>query len=284
MSERTGEQLLDGTVRVFDVRCSAPTGGPGAEECARVTEVVLPLSGVFEVHRGRRSVVADAGSVVVLRADQERRVSHPATGGDRSLDLVFPPEIVEEALGPETRGGPVGPRVRLGGRALASALRLRATDMLEAEEFALVLLGMIEADLAGTSGYRPVGEHQRARVEWVRALLAAEPNRTWTLDELAREVHCSAFHLARQFRRLTGSSIGRDLVGLRLALALQRLAEDEDDLARLAADLGFASHSHFSARFRSVFGLSPSAARSILTAGRLDELRRFVTAETRIAS
>jgi AraC family transcriptional regulator len=76
-------------------------------------------------------------------------------------------------------------------------------------------------------------------------------------------VDCSPFHLARQFRSITGETIARYLLRLRLAIALERLAEGEDDLMRLACELGFAHHSHFSARFRDVFGLTPSAAREL---------------------
>ena len=198
--------------------------------------------------------------------------------------LVFPPEVVEEALDPRGRhGGPVGSRIHLGARILGSALRWDAIGELEAEELALLLLGLIGVDLDRARGYRPRGRHPRDRIERVRALLAAAPDRRWRLDELARAVHCSPFHLARQFRAFTGSSIATYLLRLRLALALQRLAEGEADLAGLAADLGFASHSHFGARFRSVFGMSPGSVRDSLTAGRLAELRTFVTAEDRAA-
>jgi AraC-like DNA-binding protein len=34
-------------------------------------------------------------------------------------------------------------------------------------------------------------------------------------------------------------------------------------LTRLALDLGYSSHSHFTASFRRAFGLTPSAARTI---------------------
>lgn len=277
--------LDDAMLGVFDVRCLSPAGRPGSEEYADVTQVVLPVDGVFEVHHGRDSVTADAASVVVFGAGSEHRVGHPASGGDRSMVLIFPPGVVDGALDLEGRsGGPVGPRVYLGARSLGSALRRGAICELEAEESALLLLDLIGADLDRTRGYRPPGRHQRARVERVRALLASAPDRRWRLDELARIVHCSSFHLARQFRALTGSSIGTYLVRLRLALALQRLANGETDLAGLAGDLGFASHSHFSARFGSIFGLSPSSMRDRLTAGRLAELRTFVTAKDGAAS
>ena len=277
---------MDGAaLGVFDVRCSSPAGAPGPEEYADVTQVILPVDGVFEVHLGRDSVVADAASVVVLGAGLEHRVGHPAMGGDRSIVLVFAPEVVEEALAPRDRpGGLVGSRVHLGARLLASALRRETIGELEAEELALLLLARIGVELDPTRSYRPPGPHQRERIEQVRALLAVAPDRRWRLEELARAVHCSPFHLARQFRAVTGASIASYLLRLRLALALQRLAEGEADLAGLAADLGFANHSHFGARFRSVFGASPGSVRDSLSAGRLEELRTFVTAQERAAS
>ncbi len=286
VSERRTLRLLDGrALGVFDVRCASPAGAPGPEERADVTQVVLPIDGVFEVHDGRDSAIADAASVAVLWAGREHRVGHPGVNGDRSIVLVFPPEVVEEALDPEGRnGGPVGPRVHLGARLLGSGLLRGSIGGLEAEELAHLLLGLIGVDLDRARTYRPQARHQRDRIEQLRALLAAAPDRGWRLDDLARAVHCSPFHLARQFRAATGTSIAMYLLRLRLALALQRLAEGEADLAGLAADLGFASHSHFGARFRSVFGVSPGSARDSLTAGRLAELRRFLIAMEAVQS
>jgi AraC-like DNA-binding protein len=49
-------------------------------------------------------------------------------------------------------------------------------------------------------------------------------------------------------------------VQLRLARALIEVPH-ADDLTALALDLGFSSHSHFTAAFRRAFGQSPSTAR-----------------------
>lgn len=286
MSERVGVRLLDGPgLGVYDVRCRAPAGAPGPEEHADVTQVVFPLGGVFEVRYERETVIADAASVVIMAAGREHRVGHPAAGGDHSIVLVFPSEAIDDALEVDrASGGSVGSPVHLGVRALGSALARGTIDELEAEEFALLLLRGIGDALEPARSYRPPGIHQRERVERVRALLASDPGRRWRLEDLARAVHCSPFHLARQFRASAGTSISASLLRLRLALALQRLAEGEADLAGLAADLGFASHSHFGARFRSIFGATPGSIRDALTAGRLAELRTFVTAEDRAAS
>jgi AraC family transcriptional regulator len=231
-------------VRVADVTCRAARGGCGAEEYSAAPQVVVPRRGVFCVRRGRQEVVADALTAVLLEG--EYRVSHPADGGDRCLAVTLAPELHEEAFG--------------AARVLPVRQRLRVTltaDELEAEEGGLGLV----AQLVDAAPLR-----SSPRVERVRELLAAAPTRRWTLSDIAGAVHVSPFHLARQFRAGTGETLARYLLGLRLALALDRLQEGEDDLARLAADLGFASHSHFTERFRHAFGRPPSKVRKNLTA------------------
>lgn len=238
--------LASPLVRVADVTCCAPRGGCGLEEHSPAPEIVLPRRGVFTIHRGREMATADPMTAVVLHG--EYRVSHPADGGDRCTGLAFAPELHEEALGDA--------------RALRATQRLAitlATDRLEAEEQALRLL----ADLAAAPPLRAA-----PRVQEVRELLAASPTERWTLTDISRAVHASPYHLARQFRAATGQTIARHLVDLRLALALDRLQAGEDDLARLAAELGFAGHSHFTEQFRRSYGATPSQVRKILTARR----------------
>jgi hypothetical protein len=133
MGDRRTECLIEGSgVGVFDVRCSAPAGGPGPEEHAGLTQVVLPIQGVFEVHRGRETVIADATSVVVFGAGHEHRVSHPATAGDRSMVMVFPAEVADEALDPRARDG--GRWARPSRRSSSAPAAERRAGELEAEE------------------------------------------------------------------------------------------------------------------------------------------------------
>jgi AraC-like DNA-binding protein len=47
--------------------------------------------------------------------------------------------------------------------------------------------------------------------------------------------------------------------------AVEEIQSSRGDLTRVALELGFSSHSHFSAAFRSQFGLSPSLLRRQLT-------------------
>ena len=72
------------------------------------------------------------------------------------------------------------------------------------------------------------------------------------------------FHLCRSFRRATGLTLHAYRDEVRLRLALERLQHGERDLSRLALDLGYSSHSHFTAAFRHTFDMPPSTARKLL--------------------
>lgn len=229
---------------IHEVICRAPRGGCDAAERNELPEIVLPRRGVFTLHRRGAQITADPTTAIVLKGDYQ--VSHPCDGGDCCIALRYAPELHEEALGDVW--------LLPAPRRLAIAVGL---DDLETEEQALRIL----AQLAQAPPMRP-----SLRVERVRELLAANPAVRWTLADIARAVHISPYHLARQFRATTGQTIWRYLTSLRLAAALDRLRGGEDNLARLAAELGFASHSHLTERFQQIYGASPSQVRKILIA------------------
>ncbi len=99
-------------------------------------------------------------------------------------------------------------------------------------------------------------------VEEARAILARNYSRPFSLGELSHAVGLSPFRLCRAFRARTGQTLTRYRHDLRLRLALDRLRDPAVDLTDLSLDLGYASHSHFTARFRRHFGIVPSAVRA----------------------
>ena len=249
----------------------------------------MPRRGVFQIHRGGgEPVVADVNTAILLPVGAEYRVSHPVRGGDDCLVLAVTPELVDEVFASATwHHGTIGPIPQLGGSLLEAALRRHVLDPLEAEEVALRVLGALTSELAPTAtrGTPARGRAARRHARVIRVLLASDPTRAWRISTVARAVGCSPFHLARQFKEETGFTIHGYLVRLRLALAVQRLAEGETDVARLAADLGFAHHSHLTARFRRAFGLTPSAVRRVLadSAGEVGMLLAAVAPSGRAA-
>ena len=283
MSDRRSDLVLHSLlVRVFDVTCHAPRSGYGSEEWCSVTQIIVPRRGVFMLNQRGAPIVADPNTALVVGVGDAYQVSHPIDGGDQCTVLVFRPELVEDAFGNlKGRHGTIDAATQLSIHVLTQTLSIGAKDQLEAEEHALFILNALADDLKSSRSLngQSASEFQKQRVEEVRALLASQPTEPWHLESISRRVYCSPFYLTRQFRAITGESIVRYLLRLRLTLALDHLAQGETDLARLAVELGFANHSHFSARFKSVFGRTPTAVRTMLTYRRLQQMSKILTAK-----
>lgn len=85
-----------------------------------------------------------------------------------------------------------------------------------------------------------------------------------TVSELAKRLAVSSYHLCRVFKAQTGTTLHAYRLDLRLRLALERLEAGPRSCSVLAHELGFSSHSHFTAVFRRRLGLTPSMARQLL--------------------
>ncbi len=93
------------------------------------------------------------------------------------------------------------------------------------------------------------------------ALLHAEPARTWTVDELGREVALSRSALAERFTALVGEPPIQYLMRWRLALAAQTLRSGGETIGRVAEHSGYESEAAFSRAFKREFGMPPAAWR-----------------------
>lgn len=100
------------------------------------------------------------------------------------------------------------------------------------------------------------------------ATIHREPEKSWTVGSLAREIGMSRSGFSARFTNLVGESVKRYLTQWRMQLARAQLAETSVSLAVLAERLGYQSEAAFCRAFKRVFGVSPgsvrvSAARSI---------------------
>jgi AraC-like DNA-binding protein len=111
-----------------------------------------------------------------------------------------------------------------------------------------------------TSHAGGAGFAQQRLVDRVKIVLASDLKRRWTLGEIAAEVRGSPVYLTQVFQQVEGVPLYRYQLRLRLAKALDLMPQYED-LSALSHDLGFSSHSHFSAAFRQAYGRSPSEFR-----------------------
>jgi len=258
--------LATGTVAVWDVVCEGTGKHKSAEECATATHMVFPYRGVYVHHTGRVEAVAEPNQVVFINEDEAYRVSHPVEGGDSSLSVEVDAATLFE-LAPanylQVNGRPAFNRSRLridaSVQALATLLRHGLTrgviEALEAESLTLGLLRRALGERTSRAAAGSIGCQKL--VDRAKLVLSSDLERRWTLAAIAADVGISPIYLTQVFQQVEGLPLYRYQLQLRLSRALDLLGEHVD-LTRLALDLGFSSHSHFSAAFRRAYGQTPS--------------------------
>jgi AraC family transcriptional regulator len=230
---------------------------------------VFPYRGVYARHLGREQATAEANQVLFFNSAESYRVSHPVAGGDSCLSLNINEEVLRE-LAPKALlrdGSPLAfrlQRLRIDPRAqvlvalLRHSLHQGIAEPLDAESLALTLtqraLGPRTTHSAGASAGR------QKLADRAKLVLMSDLARRWTLADIAKEVGGSPVYLTQVFQQVEGLPLYRYQMRLRLARALTLLAQ-YDDLTALGLELGFSSHSHFSAAFREAYGRTPSEFR-----------------------
>jgi AraC family transcriptional regulator len=284
-----GELLQVGYVAVRPVSSAC-----GEIEVSDSNVLGLTLAGMFAWHDGpRRHVIATPNHALFISAGTPYRLSFPGCIGDRCLVLRFSGEALAQAL-PDAlaRDGfdpsvfashaLLEPRTMLARSLLWSRLERGEIDVLEVEERGICLLAAaLHAARRSWRGRTPLrggALRRRRQVETVKEVIAIDPERKWTLGDLAGLACVSPGHLAHVFRTEEGSSLYQYVLRSRLARALDAVLDSDTDLTAIALDAGFASHSHFTARFRALFGRTPMELRRGNGAVGVKELRRIVTA------
>jgi AraC-like DNA-binding protein len=163
---------------------------------------------------------------------------------------------------------------------LWSRLQKGEADPFEAEALGLDLLGLSLASVRSRKApVRRATQTRRMRaIERVKEAVALKPSRKWSVTKLASFANLSPFHLCHVFREMVGTSIHDYVMRERLARTLDAVLDGGDDLSAIALDAGFASHSHFTARFRRFFGCTPAALRRAATSAQVTQLRKIMTA------
>lgn len=241
---------------------------PSSDACVEVegppqNVLALPLSGLFARHRSSRSrCVATPNHAVFFPQGRAYRMSFPGAVGDEVLVLQWPSEALAETMpgALEAFGRAEGAEVLLDPESMLRRGLLRrrleqgTLDPLGIEEECMALL----ASCMRVDGPRAAG---RGGIEPVKEAIGVEPERAWTLAELARIAGVSPWHLAHVFRGEVGIPVYAYVLRQRLARALDAVLETDRDITTIALDAGFGSHSHFTLRFRTLFGVTPAALR-----------------------
>jgi AraC-like DNA-binding protein len=271
------DSVTIGAFRCATEHPSFRNSGPIRQDC-----FVFPRTAVVIEHDGAPPFVADPTLITLYNSRQcyERRAV--SRDGDRCDWFAMSRDVLRGALANRDPAAaetdrpirfmhaPSDAATYLEQRRLFTEVsKSDAFDSLAVEERVVALLDRV-LDLA----YR--GNRAQPDADGDRACALADATKRWmaprvtgrlTLANIAAAVDCSVFHLCRSFRRATSLTLHDYREQVRVRLALERIGDGERDLSRLALDLGYSSHSHFTAVFRRAFGVPPSSARRILLAG-----------------
>jgi AraC family transcriptional regulator len=278
------------SLRLGHVVVRAASADCGEIECQGENVMVLPLAGVFAKHESpRRQFVATPNHAVLIKANDPYRISYPGGIGDRCLTLRFSDEVLMQTVRP-TAARQALPRLASCGLLRPSAMLARgmlwqriATGQCESLEVEETSTALLESTLRalyedGRDAHRSYSTRRLRAIEAVKEAISLSPERRWTLEGLAELTNVSIYHLSHVFRQEVGLSITQYVTRARLAKALDPVLDSDTGLTTIAFDAGFASHSHFTARFRAFFGITPSELRRGKSFARKPELRKIVTA------
>ena len=240
--------------------------------------MVFPRTSVTITHAGKAAVVADPNIVMFYNRGQIYTRGKLSDKGDLCEWFSVDPRLVADAIRPFDGhvddhpcqpfpfiNGPSDPYSYLMQRLVVDhILRNPRSDPLFIEETVLLTLRRVVENMYKQWGILPHEAGNSIDREVAGALqiiLATRFNQKISLEQIARDLNYSPFHLCRIFHKHIGQSIHQYLRHLRLRTSLEYVTQANTDLSRLALDLGFSSHSHFTEAFRKTFGTAPSSLR-----------------------
>ena len=245
--------------------------------------IAFPGTAVEIRQDGHEPIVADANRVVLYNRHQTYRRRLVTRIGDHCTYLVVAPALLEELMAsgvatipdPERRpfGHPVLAITRRQHLEHRLILQRHGTEGAESLELQERLVRLVGRALSRTAEprmarrlKRPATEREHRRlVEDVRALLAVDLAQPMSLDQVARQIGVSVFHVSRLFRERVGMSLHAYRDELRIRAALPAVLAGEQPITDVALEHGYASPSHFADRFRARYGMAPSILRSRVT-------------------
>lgn len=255
--------------RVAEYLCGAgPADRPFEERHGQVT-IAAVVAGTFRYHADTGRALMHPGALLLGNAGTCFECGHEHGIGDRCIAIHLAPGYFDEvAAGVAGRSG-----FRFHAAKLSSAAHLlpwlahleaqsAAADPAALEELVPCLA---EVAVGLLSGEEPLvvrnAPREARRISGILRLIEKQAGEALSLDALAGLAAMSKYHFLRCFRAQVGTTPYRYLLGVRLHRAAVRLVTSSEPVSAIAYDCGFGDLSTFNARFRRVFGVSPTAWR-----------------------
>ncbi|ELS32774.1 MULTISPECIES: AraC family transcriptional regulator [Pseudanabaena] len=103
------------------------------------------------------------------------------------------------------------------------------------------------------------------KIKLIQDYIQEHLNKNLTLEDLAKLVHISKYHLCRSFKQATGTTITDYIISERVKLAQKLLISGSLNIAQIADDCGFHDASHLNRHFKLLTKTTPTAFRKNCT-------------------
>ncbi len=117
----------------------------------------------------------------------------------------------------------------------------------------------LEADPAARTGW--LGALHDPQLGRALTLIHRQPDRPWTVAELASELAMSRSAFSARFTKVVGEPVMQYVTRWRMQVALRSFEDGQATTAELARRLGYRSEAAFARAFKRVLGVSPGAAK-----------------------
>lgn len=253
-----------------DVVCRAgPEDRPYEERHTRVS-IAAVVAGSFRYRCEAGTALLYPGALLLGNPGTCFECGHQHSRGDRCIALHYDAALFEEIVASAAGSArfrfpaamlPAMPEL------LPTLVEVEATAgasrQLAAQSLAIRLAERVAEAMSGAPkrGARPAPGDER-RVSAVLRHIEARADEAVDLDTLAAMAGMSKYHFLRTFRRVTGLTPYKYLLGVRMRRAAVQLRTSDAPVAAIAFDAGFGDLSTFNNRFRELFGVPPSRYRA----------------------
>lgn len=258
-----GKRLQSVCAAGFDL--TETTHQPNHRLCRHKHElanIAFTIDGSFTEILSKRRFECASQSIVIKPAGEAHANEYGRSGARCFLIEVQPQRL--ESLHPLSsllnRVGHVrGAMLSMLALRISKEMRVMDTaSLLAIEGLTLELI----VELSRHSGLLP----ERRLPLWLaraKEILHERASETISLGEVAKQVDIHPVHLAREFRKFYGCTLGEYLRGLRIQRACRKLSSSDMPLVEIALAAGFAHQAHFSRLFKRYTGMTPTEFRSL---------------------
>lgn len=252
--------------RLSEFVCTAGPGDRTFEERHDAMSISAVVEGTFNYRSAAGRATLHPGALLLGNAGTGFECGHDHSAGDRCISFQISADAFEEVAASVARRSrfrfPVAMLPASNGR-LPLLARIEnfaeKADPLALDAFAY---GLAEDAIVATSGLVPhvlqPSARDERRVGAALRHIEAHLDDALSLDALANAAATSKYHFLRVFRQIVGVPPHQYVLAQRLRRAARRLVQSADSVSAIAFEAGFGDLSTFNARFRAVFGASPT--------------------------